>query len=109
VYNRFSIECELNHRRQEWQRGIAAEAKAALAQTERGPSRRMRLPSLTLVALRLKRLTAPRLSLAKPTGPGHCAIYESAPRDEIASPARPTTNGAKTWDRTSASLPSSLC
>jgi hypothetical protein len=75
MHNWYGIETEAEFRRQEWQRAIEAEARAAQALDGRTGSRRFRLPHVSLA--RLRTLGAPRQPFASPVAPRRAAAYSS--------------------------------
>ncbi len=73
MHNWYGIETEVEFRRQEWQRAIEAEARAAQALDGRTGSRRFRLPHLFLA--RLRALGAPRQPFVSPVAPRRAAAF----------------------------------
>jgi hypothetical protein len=77
MHDWYAIESEAAFRRQEWERAVAREARAAqaVAQTRR---RWPRLPSLSLFGMKLNRIVVPGLSFTAPAAqPG--AVCETSP------------------------------
>lgn len=64
MHNWYAVETEAEFRRQEWERAIAADARAALASTERVWPSWLHIPRLSLTGF--KRLATPRWSFASP-------------------------------------------
>jgi hypothetical protein len=64
MFNWHSIEAEADFRRHEWEREVTADARAALAVSERAWPNWLHLPRLSLSGLNLRRLQTPRLSFA---------------------------------------------
>jgi hypothetical protein len=75
MHNWYGIETEVEFRRQEWQRAIAADARAAQALDGRTGSRRFRLPHLFLA--RLRALGAPHLPSTSRMAPHRAAAWSS--------------------------------
>jgi hypothetical protein len=75
MHNWYGIETEAEFRRQEWQRAIEAEERAAQACAGRVASPRFRLPRLSLA--RLRGLGTPRLPATSPVAPPRAAAYSS--------------------------------
>ena len=73
MHNWYGIETEAEFRRQEWQRTIEADARAALAQSGRVERGGWRLPQFSLA--RLRSLVAPRLPFGAPVAPRRPAVY----------------------------------
>jgi hypothetical protein len=62
MHNAYAIELEADFRRHEWQREVVADARAALAVSERVLPSWMHLPRLSLPSLNLQQFSAlPRL------------------------------------------------
>jgi hypothetical protein len=73
MHNWYGIETEVEFRRQEWQRAIAADARAAQALDGRAGRRIFRLPHMSLA--RLRALGAPRQPFASPVAPRRAAAF----------------------------------
>jgi hypothetical protein len=79
MYNWFEIETEVEYRRFEQDRAVAA--KAALAQSESGRPRRPRLAWVATVARALRPVAVPWPTLANRIDLRHGAACECAPGD----------------------------
>ena len=75
MHNWYGIETETEFRRQEWQRMVAAETRAAQASAGHMGSRGFRLPQISLA--RLRSLVAPRQPFTSPLTPRRAAAYSS--------------------------------
>lgn len=75
VHNWFAIENEAEFRRFEWERAAAQEARAAQVMAQSRP-RWLRMPTLSLPGLKLKRPATPGLAF---TAPHQAAICETSP------------------------------
>jgi hypothetical protein len=75
MHNWYGIETEAEFRRQEWQRIVAAETRAAQASAGQTGSRGFRLPQFSLA--RLRSLGAPRLPVGSSLAPRRAAAYSS--------------------------------
>jgi hypothetical protein len=56
MHNWYYVETEAQHRRQEWERAVEAEAQAALARSEHTRSLREPIPLMPLLSVNLRRL-----------------------------------------------------
>jgi hypothetical protein len=63
MQNWYALESEAEHRRLEWNRAVAADARAILAFTERTTPTRVPLPHKSLKSFNLRRLVAQGMSL----------------------------------------------
>jgi hypothetical protein len=56
MHNWYYVETEAQHRRQEWERAVVAEAQAALARPEHTGPQREPIPHLPVLSVNLRRL-----------------------------------------------------
>jgi hypothetical protein len=56
MHNWYYVETEAQHRRQEWERAVVAEAQAALARSEHTGPPREPIPHVSAVSVNLRRL-----------------------------------------------------
>ena len=75
MHNWYSIETEVEFRRQEWQRMVEADVRAALADTGPGERGHWRVPHGFLA--RLRALRAPRWPFSPPAETRRPAVYSA--------------------------------
>jgi hypothetical protein len=101
MYNHFKIDCEVNHRRLELERGLAAATRLASAPRDRGTSRWRSILS-RFERSQVKRAAGDPMAVAGITD-GHCDLRRLFRRySRLMAPAarfsRLTENGARKWN-----------